>query len=118
MHGLVPVDCPYGSFCRSEPKTRCGAFLDGSVVLLDHVVEVGRRPAATAAPQFPRLFQFPDGAGVQNPYVRDSRIRLPPRISSIEAISGIRMQNAGNWNPAIHQPSESSEWNAAALAAT
>ena len=49
------------------------------------------------------------------PYVRDSRIRLPPWMSGVEAIPRVRMQNAGNWNPPLDQSVEPGERNSAAL---
>jgi hypothetical protein len=39
-----------------------------------------------------------------DPYVRNSRIRLPPQMSGVEACQRIGMQNTGNWNPPLHHP--------------
>ena len=34
------------------------------------------------------------------------RIRLPPRMTGVEALHRIRMENASDWNPALHEPEE------------
>ena len=32
------------------------------------------------------------------------RIRLPPRMAGVKALHGIRMENARDWNPSLHEP--------------
>ena len=50
-----------------------------------------------------------------SPNMHNSRIRLPPWMTSVKAFHRIRMQNVGNWNPAIRQPVEADERYAATL---
>ena len=45
------------------------------------------------------------------------RIRLPPRMGSVKALHRIRMENARDWNPALHEPVEPVPGDAAPLAA-
>ena len=47
-----------------------------------------------------------------------SRIRLPPWMSGDEAFEGIRMQNAGCWNPTLKDRSQPIPQRAATLTAT
>ena len=45
------------------------------------------------------------------------RIRLPPRMTGVKALHRIRMENARDWNPALHEPVEPGPGDAAPLAA-
>jgi hypothetical protein len=40
MHGLVTVDRLQSPFHRPKPETRRNSFLDESVALLDHIVQI------------------------------------------------------------------------------
>ncbi len=46
------------------------------------------------------------------------RIRLLLRMSGVEALTGMRMQDAGQWNPSVHQWGEAIPAHLRALAAT
>src|SRR5260370_38405593 len=75
MHCLVAFDGSPGSFRRPESEAGDDSLLDQSVVLLNHVVEIRRCSAATAAPQFAGLLQFADGTGIRRMpiHIDDSR---------------------------------------------
>src|ERR1700737_513341 len=45
-------------------------------------------------------FQSP-GPPPTKPYVRDSRIRLPPWMFGVKSLPRIRMQNVRGWNPSV-----------------
>ena len=45
------------------------------------------------------------------------RIRLPPRMAGVKALHRIRMENASDWNPSVHEPVEPVHGDTAALAA-
>ena len=45
------------------------------------------------------------------------RIRLPPRMTGVKALHRIRMENASDWNPALHEPEEPVPGDVASLAA-
>jgi hypothetical protein len=45
------------------------------------------------------------------------RIRLPPRMSGVKTLHGIRMENASDWNPSVDEPVEPVHADIAALAA-
>ena len=45
------------------------------------------------------------------------RIRLPPRMSGVKALHGIRMEDASDWNPSVDEPVEPVHADIAALAA-
>ena len=55
MHRLVPLDRSACTLYRSESKACRDALLDEPMVLLDDVVQIGCRPAATAATEFTGL---------------------------------------------------------------
>jgi hypothetical protein len=38
-------------------------------------------------------------------------------MSGIEAVPGIRMENAGNWNPSLYQQIQPGKWYSTALSA-
>src|SRR5205807_3207673 len=52
MHRLVTVDGSTSALDRSEPEACRNPLLNESVVLLDDVVQIRRRSAATAATEF------------------------------------------------------------------
>ncbi len=45
------------------------------------------------------------------------RIRLPPRMAGVKALHRIRMEDARDWNPSIHEPVEPVHGDTTALAA-
>ena len=45
------------------------------------------------------------------------RIRLPPRMTGVKTLHRIRMDNAGDWNPSVHEAVEPIHGDPAALAA-
>jgi hypothetical protein len=64
MHRFVPFDRSTCTLDRSESKARCDPLLDKPMVLLDDVVQIRRRSAATTATEFTGLLQLGDRAGV------------------------------------------------------
>jgi len=48
VHRLVTLDRSAGTLHRSEPEARRNSLLDEPMVLLDDVVQIGRRSATTA----------------------------------------------------------------------
>ena len=63
-HRLVTLDRSPGTLHRSEPEARCNPLLDEPVVLLDDVIQIGRRSAMTASTEFTGLLQLGDCAGI------------------------------------------------------
>jgi hypothetical protein len=52
-------------FNGSEPLARDHSLLDEAVVLLDDVVQIGRRSASAGLRQFARLLQFRNDGGIR-----------------------------------------------------
>src|SRR5215472_16565455 len=61
---LVTLDRSAGTLHRSEPEARRSSLLDEPMVLLDDVVQIGRRSATTAPTEFTGLLQLGDRTGV------------------------------------------------------
>src|SRR3954451_4549813 len=64
MHRLVAVDGSTSALDRSEPEACRDPLLNESVVLLDDVVQIRCRSAATAATEFTGLLQLSDSGGI------------------------------------------------------
>ena len=65
VHCFVAGDRSAGAVHRPKSQARSDSLLDESMVLLDDVIEVLSRPAATASTKFTGLLQFDDRTGVR-----------------------------------------------------
>ena len=65
MHRLVTLNRSTRALRRTESEARRNPLFDESMVLFDHVIQVGRCSAPTTPAEFSGVLQFGDGAGVR-----------------------------------------------------
>jgi hypothetical protein len=108
MHRRITLDGSTSALDRSEPEAGRNPLLNEPVILLDDVVQIWRRPAATAAIEFTGLLQFSDGSGIGGMSAFTKRGRGPPRDSASlrNSFAAIRSRFGDNMN-SIVSPAES-----------
>jgi hypothetical protein len=61
----VTIDRSPCCFHRPESQARRNPLLDKAMVLLNHIIWIGRCSATTAPAEFAGMLQFGDGAGIR-----------------------------------------------------